>query len=598
MRHLGALILSFMFSTAVHANLKNRVSVSMSQDRWITFADGGRLFHGLEVSPLLIEALFQSGQFVTVVEQHQEKSWARALDRLPSVQFESFQSQDPYRLIKFQSKAGQQDPFSQLTVRPQIQSLVFESGSGSNRIQLGFKGEDLHPFNMGAVGEIGNEFTSDKIVGSGQCVAFDFFGGRLDPKTQGPLSPNFGSDFDEGVSFRLPGFGFAFKKKDFRVQSEIQFVIRSNSTGQERVLKYQLEAKGRDLFLAGEYKKIAVAIEIQKRETLRKALGRILPQIVEQFRKDLGLPTWETRVLGKQDNMWVLVGGEYEGVRPGLVLESSSGAIAEVMRVGTDRSFAKMRFGSLLPGESLRVQGGGPLALLTSPASRTLSIDLDDLSSPQDLEKVMSKCFGENTGVIDQFLNSVAYFYGLYRFKNVFDQPFAVNHPRGPLVALVGSGIYSKEDKLKKHLSSTGYDYISGDDRPSDELGVGTAAALLLQKLVPGDFGLVPYKVIGPRGETNSAALFEALRDISLRRDIEWVVMPYHAQVPSEALRMGLDLVLRSGKKVIVPDGLSVPGAIRAPSGKAAFETKGLGGAQLRLPADGVGVIEALAKEF
>ena len=57
------MLLSAVISMTAYAQPKPLVQIADTQDRWITFSDGGRLTHGFEISYLLMKYMFDSGKY-------------------------------------------------------------------------------------------------------------------------------------------------------------------------------------------------------------------------------------------------------------------------------------------------------------------------------------------------------------------------------------------------------------------------------------------------------------------------------------------------------------------------------------------------------
>lgn len=636
-----ALIVAILLSPTVVLSQTNGLRLSVmvqpTEDRFITFNDGNRLFHGMEVSYILEQYLFDSKQFVIVTPNIPPTPGLSTMStrvstngeilrelaaRLPNFDFNYIKDYRPQNSAGMTTlstgglttESANRQARADVYVTPRVETLLYSSGQKSNRIVYGFAPDRLNPFNEGRAGGLDNEFIP--IVNSDPaqptpdtCANIDFFGGQLNVEGYGPWLSNFGSNSDEGFMFSILGYGFGFKKKSFEVKSELVFAVEIPSFGFKKEYRYSLKGGGTDIFVGGEYQGISIGVEVQRNKSLRQALTEMAPSIVSTFAKELPKLAWQTQVVGEYNGMWVILGGVQNGVSVGLKLISKSGLKFQVNSVGDTYAFVMADpSNSSLPsdgevllasdGSGLGVKGMGLASVLSTPQDTTLLPDAKISNTTQGaaVAPILS-CIKTDYSWFEKLLMQISWIYGYVRYHTVFDQAYNNVTPvqGAPKIALIGSGVYPKESSLKKHLDSSGFDFISWDTRPGDDLGQGTASALLLNSKTKSNYTLVPMKVIDTHGETTSSALYQALEYASKRIDIDYVVIPFKPSIDSQAYRQGVQLCLNSHKTVIVPSGMNIPGATEAPKGANEYKTGGLSAPTIHLAVEGVGVMEKLA---
>jgi hypothetical protein len=607
---------------------KLRVLVEPTEDRWITFMDGEKLRSGFETSFLVAEKLFQSDRYllltgqdgmstnqVSLASDNEVQDILKELaERLPGIEFSHLAAQQSASVMSL--AAARRGP--QIIIRPRVETLLYASGARSNRLVYGFSPDRLNPFNQGRLGTKDNEFIyrpkSDQIQVSalGQsCSNLDFFAGQMETGGFGPAKSNFGFDADEGVTFSILGFGFGFRKKDFEVKSEIVFELEVPSVGLKKDYRFDLKGSGRDLSIGIQYSGIVLGVEMQRRRTLREALAQILPVIVENFEREIPSIAWQTEITSEFNEEWIVPGGLAEGLVPGMKLISPYSSVYTVTKSFEQASVISPDPTNIyrpIVGESLRFHEVGkdawqeaPFAVQSDSQKSLGTLDLGQLTRVESVAPVANLCSGKKPGFIERWVMNISYIYGLIRYKTVLDQPFVATGPKvvssTSRVALISSGVSPKEERLKSHLESSGFDFLSWDARPSDDLGMGTAAAVIMEKNISSPFAIVPFRVLGPRGDTQSSTLYQAFEHVSKRDDIEYVVVPFKPSIESEALKLGIELCVKAGKKVFVAEGLDVVGATQARASDQDIKVSGLGG-KVRLSRVGLGVVNAFVKSF
>lgn len=535
-----------------------QIVLNDTEERWITFADGQKIYHGREVSFLLGHLLLESGAYRVFQGARLQNLGPGSIQpieqRVPESILAASAATNPTSALAGLSVVSDPD----LIVTPRVETLLFSQGQKGNRIVFGFSPDRLNPFNSGREGELDNEFVHSPPSTSGSakrtsqgdvCSAIDFFSNRVKSAGYGPWRSDFGVNMDEGVDFRILGYGFGFRNKVYHVKSVIAFDLYSPKTGFRTTVREEIVAAGRDVMIALAYSGFSVAFEIHRRKTLRNALKEILPKIVGRMIESLPVQLQQARD-------WAQVRGR------GFSSTSS--------------------FGKVL--------------------SHSSTMQVQTTTPPEQLAEA-ANCSKRKKGWIESTLESLFTLYAMWRYDNVFDQGIdstevgasqvAATAP-GTMVAIVGSGISVQEKALKGSISKTGFDFVSWDARPSDEVGMGTAAALRLRQESRSDLQIVPIKVIGAFNQIHSGELYAAFEHLAKRTDVKLVLVPFQPSVQSLAFTRGIELVAASGKTVIIPAGLGlthIRGVIEAPAAGKGYRVRGLS-SKVQLASDGVGVVE------
>ncbi|MFK8138956.1 MAG: hypothetical protein AB8E15_11395 [Bdellovibrionales bacterium] len=629
------LFILLMSSVSLLASPKTRVLVEATEDRWIHFPDGEKLHHGMEISHLLNHVLFEQGDFRVQIPRWKnpsigEEEWYKreVKDRLSSDSINYWDDKVTRRGFNYSG--------AQLIIRPRVKSLVFASGKKSNRVVYGFTPENINPYNEGREDSKPNDFVASQFDEVEQCTTLDFFDGQMKPTGWGHRRSNFGTDADEGIEFEIFGFGIKFKKKSYEVKMQTEFQLYVPSMDMKKTYTYDFKAKGDDITVGISYAGVSLGYETQKRFTMREAINQGLPEILDSFMQDLPANIWSTNIKTVDSSYPMATAGSFDGIRVGDSFEAANGDRFRAYEVQSMVSFLMPYPNNRLRafvGQELKYipeDGSSPWPFLPGPgfgrgiaakaqsfkAMKTISgkafspkknekIDsliereLQLATSPELIEKNIGKCSQEKMGWFERFVVSIMSFYGHWRYDNVYDQEFEqsnkVNINR-PKVAMISSGIYPREKRIDKLLDPTGFDFISWDKRPSDDLGVGTAAAKLFHRELKSDVTILPVKVLGSRGETHSSAIYSAMDWVSKRKDVDMVIVPFIPQIQSDAFEKGIEKMVAAGQIVIVPKGVEVAGAIQAEPGDYKYRTKGIRKAKLQLPPVGVGVVSAAAK--
>lgn len=513
-------------SWATEVGKNSRVGVVIAQDRSITLTSGKKIFSGNDVSYALSKELFDSLKYETYLLNNRQEAMVGNLDFL---------------------------------ITPVIEAMVYTSGAKSNRITFGFSPSHQHAFNAGLPDKKDNEFV---VSGSDatQCQYPDFFNGKFVPPTSSPLTQsNFGADMDEGLLLSIFGFSFGYKVKKYTVGSQIRFLVENLRHGKTTEYVYRVQAGGTDKIIVLGASSISMALEIQRAETLTKALRAILPGTIKELLSDLVSP-------------------------------SQSGDIAEGV---INENLISKTLNMPLPEGDFQTLNQAPALPLC----------------PEKKRNLLSILFG---GWFE--------LYGKWRYDHILDQPFSAQidgTSRAPAainsalkIAIVDSGLDYNDEQIAPYIISSepgkifGFDFISWDLRPSDDNGHGTAAAKLFLKLVgQANLTLIPLKVIGPFGQTHSAAVFDAFQ-YAVQSHVNVIVIPW-SSVPGTtgALKEGVLLAAKDGIEIFLEPGalpnetvvpfknIHMPKAIT----RGGYKTKGLGGAAVGVDAAGATAVEALA---
>jgi hypothetical protein len=624
----------FSFTLEALAEPKVKIMVEPTMDRWIHFPDGAKLRHGMEVTHMLNQLLFNTDRFRIQVPETSGPG-IQSIVELKSfgVNPEEIQERLPNSAIDYYNDKVANHRYglgrAQIIVQPRVHTLLYASGKKSNRVVYGFSPDRLNPYNAGIDGiSKENDFTAKQFDEVKKCTTLDFFGGQVATSGWGHRRSNFGADADEGFSFEIFGFGVSFKKKTYAVKMGISFDVVVPEKNFRQTFDYEFTAKGKDLSIGASYAGIHLGFETQRRFTMRNALEEGLPQLMNEFIADLPEYIWQARIKSLPEGGWMLNAGMFDGLQVGDLLEAENGNRYVVADVREDLSFVMFLLNNPYPpkdGEVLRFvgddgkspwqqQGPGIRGLASkasmntlsnnslSPVKKKLAAELNSFSQPELVEKNIGNCAERKHSWWEKLVMAIMTFYGQWRYDNVYDQSFdhlqpkTFNKQNVARVALVSSGVFPREPGVADHVDPTGYDFISWDPRPSDDLGVGTAAAKYLDEHTRKDYVLVPVKVFGSKGETHSSAIYGALEWLAKRNDIDVVAIPWKPVVRSQAYIDGVELILASGKQVIIPEGLDIEGAKEVKKAKRKYKARGIRKAKLRLAEEGVAVMNSTAE--
>jgi len=504
-RFLVALILVSSLAWADSSLAKTRVGIHIAKDRWLTLTDGTRVTQGREISYLLANQLFNFSEFEAVLLDNDE----------------------PVHL--------------DLKVTPHIETLLYASGSRSNRLVYGFAPDRVNIFNSGIEGSLENEFVASGEEAS-QCIKPDFFEGRFNTHGWGPLSSNFGANFDEGFVINIAGYGIGFKQKKFEIKNQIRFAIEDMRSGKKQDLIFDIKAYGKDTFIAGSYSGFALGLEIQRRETLIEALKKILPIAVDGI------------------------------IREGLIPLNHKGIVEKVKNFSEEIEIK-------MPKTQRAAVQANALGSCLEKSGNWLEDSIEGIFS--------FYAYWRYKKILDQPLKS-----------KISALPLNVSNIK---VAIIDSGIDYNDKKIGKNVirfsgdQVLGFDFISWDSRPSDDNGHGTATAKYFLKTIKTDYAIIPIKVIGPFGDTHSSAIYDGF-SYAVNQKVDAIVVPWAPALKlTEAYKRGAQLAAQNGIAVFVAPKSMEPGEnifVATVNGQTAFKTKGLGKMHLELPADGVAVVD------
>lgn len=621
------------------AEPKVRVLVESTSDRWIHFPDGAKVRHGMEVTHILNQYLYDSEMFRVQVPTSEgagvdpigvSSKPVFDADRVNGNERDELAQRLPNHNIDYVDDKAPNNLYgvngAHIIVKPVVHTLLYSSGKRSNRVVYGFSPDRINPYNAGIDGEArDNEFTAQSFEEVNQCSTLDFFDGQLKTRGWAHKRSNFGADADEGFSFEILGFGVSFKKKAYAIKLGIQFEVFFPNQNSRQTYDYEFKAKGEDLSIGASYAGIHLGFENQRRFTMRNALEEGLPKLIDEFMGDLPEFVWQSYLKQSNTGEWMLRAGVFDGIQEGQILESENGNRYAVTDVFEEHSFVVYAMDNEFPpldGEVVRAvpdtdespwerapgignfamakgvfskMASSPAEVLKNNFKKKLESDLVHTSTPEMVERNIGNCAERKHSWFEKLVMSIMTFYAHWRYDHVYDQNFpetaSIKSVGAPKVAIIGSGVFPQEKGVRKYIEGSGFDFISWDNRPSDDLGTGTAAAKYLVKKTKEDFILVPVKVFGAHGETHSSAIYGAMDWVSTRDDIDMVLVPWIPKVKSRAYKEGLQRMVASGKKVIAPKGSDVYGIISAEKAKKKYKTRGIRKAKLQLSPEGVGVM-------
>ena len=566
-KHLWIMVL-ICGSNFAEAKLKNRIFVKPVEERFIEFQDSSQIRLGEELQILTEKFLKDSGN---------------------------------YRVFRNSFHKDLQVDF-ELEIK--INSLFYSSGAGSNRVTYGFTPDILNPYNEGKESSKRNEFSSQYLGDSGECSHLDFFNGSVDPAGGGPTRSNFGADY-EGFELSLSGYGFGYHFRKFESLLGLEFILKDQQGLELLRTSHDFLQKGEDLSFVLKEGGVFLEFERQRRKTFLRSLEETLPKVIQNFMVSIRDFKQRTKVIEKKDSTFLIALGSDDGMLLGRILYDEMGNEYRVSEVYKNLSLLKSKGSSVLQlGDYLFFEPKSAFEFFQSSiASYNEETREGTLSSRHEALQESKKCFGQRAAWWEKILDNFTEPLGYWRYKNVYDQSFDFIDERklyGSKIALVASGVYPYQKELKQKLSKTGYDFISLDNRPSDDLGLGTAAAKYLAKNLDHDhaFQIVPYKVIGPRGEISSSALYLMFEELKRRPDIRLVVIPFVPVLHSEVLVQGIEDLVALGKSVYVSNKIPARGAIKSHRANRAYNTWGLAKVRLRLSLDSRGVMDRFIKDF
>ena len=238
------------------------------------------------------------------------------------------------------------------------------------------------------------------------------------------------------------------------------------------------------------------------------------------------------------------------------------------------------------------------------PANTTMRAAAQQAAIPQ--------CFGKSTSWITQTIDDLFVLYAWWRYNNVLDQPAHQSLPLSstvtsgvPKIAVIDSGVDYNDSSLQSHFVGTtpqqvmGFDFISWDNRPSDDNGHGTAAVKLLSSLTSKNFIIVPVKVIGAYGETQSSAVYDAFT-YAINNKVDAILVPWSSTSGTlGAYQMGAQNAAQAGIPVFVaPNTVTAGTNIFVPTSvpNQSYQASGLEGSSVQLGPDGVATVKLLAQ--
>jgi hypothetical protein len=132
----------------------------------------------------------------------------------------------------------------------------------------------------------------------------------------------------------------------------------------------------------------------------------------------------------------------------------------------------------------------------------------------------------------------------------VLDTGVDYNHP------VVHDALWTNPDPTTDALGQTdvhGWDFVSGDPRPYDDLYHGTEVASVVLAVAP-HARIMPLKVFNPWGITSSGAIFAAFQ-YAIQHGAKVIVCGWATRLPSQALSQAVQRALQAGVVVVAAAG-------------------------------------------
>ncbi len=552
---------------------KVKVGIVESVDRFVTLTSGQKIYTGADISFLLGQTLFNSSSFapfmvsapVTNAVTINAATSAERLAQIPGdwITWIARNSNALAQVQTYPPVVGQVD----VLITPQVEALVYASGARSNRVTYGFSPNHVNAFNVGEAGYLDNGYVASRDQ-LNQCAKPDFFNGTFNPASSfAPSQSNYGADMDEGFIFSLFGYEIGYKNKKYTVGSQVRFLIDDLRSGNHKEFVYKITANGTDKIVVFGLHGVSLSLEIQRAQTLSNALKAMLPQIVNQ-----------------------------------LVAES---------------------FMQALPSPSISALGLGSGANSIAALSLTEKITESAITLPNTTpsstpvaQQQLTACYDQKSNIFTSWLASLFEFYGMWRYNHVLDQPFK-GHSNLTVnssvlkIGMIDSGIDYNDSTLQNYVipdatnsqQVLGFDFISWDNRPSDDNGHGSAAAKLLVQTAHVPFAIIPIKVIGPFAQTQSGAIYDSF-NYALINKLDAVVVPWISSASTlKAIEEGAVLLAQNGIPVFVEMNaidsaiLNKYATIYSPklNSSSDFQTKAIGNTTVKLDSAGVATIQQLA---
>gem|GEM_PF-6015349 len=575
-----------------------------AENQWITLGDGSQVVLGQNISELLGHLMWKDGRFLPVQDGSFDdsslslKSLGLSSDQIIDTQFlpeavSDWRFQQRSKLSKFsQLRSGIPGAKVDIRVKPVIETLIYASGEGSNRFVYGFSPKFDNPYRHSQAPQGSRSFGSgNEFIPSARdrdrCTKPDYFMSAFETLYSGFAASNFGTDADEGAMISIGGYGFGFKQKKYFVKTQISFEVVLEVDGTSQTFVYNTTAKGSDIWIAGQYQGYQLEIEIQRRETLVEALAELLPVLIKDFMSSQLRQPASREITVIHEGRLFVDAGSFDGLDLGDLLYSDQrkyevvdldGHMAELHYVsGEGEAELGERLFQAQPSDSSKELGLlTTLENLNKPSSsvgesRIIEMTLSkDSRAKLQVDKVQSlRCEPGKGNFLSGILTGLLYPVALIRYNTLFDERFK-HYDDGTLekagqiyrVGILGTGVDYNDKELRNAanlaiatsptpVKNPGYDFVSLDNRASDDNGQGTAAAKAFAKYALKSWALVPIKVIGPRAESHSGAIFDGFKYATTQK-LDILIVPWQPDFRSRAFEEGLKLAEQAGIKVFV----------------------------------------------
>ena len=187
-------------STAV-SSPKYSIGIYPAEDRWVTLTDGTHVYQGVEISYLLGQKLLDTNNYTPVLldaavplEQWKESSSSERNAQIPSAWTAWLGNNNNQSAVAGSTISSLDQNTSnglyQVKITPVVETLLYASGSRSDRLVFGFSPDHLNPFNQGRAGMQDNEFVANAAQ-QAACQKPGFFQWSVYPLWLGSIECRF-----------------------------------------------------------------------------------------------------------------------------------------------------------------------------------------------------------------------------------------------------------------------------------------------------------------------------------------------------------------------------------------------------------------------
>ncbi|MCC7440522.1 MAG: S8 family serine peptidase [Bdellovibrionales bacterium] len=497
------------------------------------------------------------------------------------------------------------------TIRIRVHALSLRTGDRGGRMMYGF--DERQPLRdwLAVAEHLGAPL--DEFALSSTQSEPEGFGGRFRPEGFAPFDTHSGLDLGDGfeINVLFAWLGLKYARYDARLALTVEITPASAPWAPQKADRRIVEVSARGFFfdVAGGYLGYSGGIALARRDALTRAFAAALTEAsraVDRMASPLRLTARLDRItgggtvylLGSGIDSTVRAGTRYRAVdRPDLCLEvvtsHRSGAEARLLEgspfaAQEGQLFLEWRASDTLPGATLAARAAVVRAPAALPAGDApTSSESARVSETNFPEPALPEGAAPRVSPLEAFLRSLLEAallpYRIWRYFQTdrgFDDAFFAqpvhtpgNEPgKGPLVAVIDSGVDLRHRAFRGRLWRNsaairdgrgeldvgGWDFISGDARPYDDHGHGSAVAghfLAHSAAFNADAHptLLPLKVLNPWGVSSSTAMLAAF-DAAIGHGTDVILCAWSTSIPSEALREGIRRAERAGIPVFTVD--------------------------------------------